>query len=111
MDTTRKHDDGLEALLKKPHKMGIRSGHMIIAKEVRFLDAGNIRAEPDFMIIQDGVCTLIEYKCTHSDKQYEKATKQLNRAEQYLRDHKFKYDDIRKIYVPGDSDPQIIGGN
>ena len=108
MNTTKKHDEGLEALLKKPHNMGIRGGHMIIAKEPRFLDAGNIKAEPDFMIIQDGVCTLVEYKCSHSDAQFEKATQQLNKAEQYLRYHGFKYDDIRKIYVPGDSNPQMI---
>ena len=111
MRTEHNHKRGLEELLKNPSRMGVTRRGLIIAKEPRFMDGHYIKAEPDFMLIQDGVCTLVEYKCSHSQKNLEKATEQLNRAEAYLRYHGFKYDDVRKLYVPGDSNPQMIGGN
>ena len=108
MDRHKGHDKALEDLLLNPHAMGINGSRMIICKEARFLDAGKIKAEPDFMVLQDSICTLVEYKRTHSIKSLEMAKEQLGRAEAYLRYHGFKYDDIRKIYVPGNSNPQVI---
>ena len=108
MNSQWQHDQALEDLVLHPHKMGIEGGRMIIGKEVRFLDHGRIRAEPDIVVIQNGICTLVEYKRTHTRNSFEKAKEQLNRAETYLRYHGFKYDDIRKMYVPGDSNPQVI---
>lgn len=104
----RSHSEALEILLTHPQNMGMTGGRMIICKEPRFMDAGRIQAEPDFMILQGDLCTLVEYKSTHLPVALDKAREQLSRAEDYLAHIGFKYDKIRKIYVPGDSSPQVI---
>ncbi len=66
------------------------------------MDGRSIIAEPDLMAIMGDTVTLVEYKLHDSHMARVRAEEQLEKAQDYLVRFGFRYDKVRKIYIPGD---------
>lgn len=90
MSNNHSHDQDLENICRKPHIFGIH-GERIVAKEVQLYDHfGRLIGESDVIIIQpELICHNFENKSHDSNKQYDKAKKQLRKTGEYLAGYGF----------------------
>jgi hypothetical protein len=103
------HDDLVWRVFNNPHKSFGLEGRLLVAKEPRIFDvSGMLVAEPDILIFAKDHIIIGEIKLHHSHDVLTHAKRQLHAAASYLRDFPYKYDQIKKFYIPGTAEMKEI---